>query len=62
MLTLISFITKGQTNGPEMADVMRSEGKIYVVIGVLSIIFVCIVLFLIYIERKLSKIEKEIRK
>lgn len=47
--------------GPKMADTFRSEGKIYVVISVISIIFIAIVLFLVYIERKLKKIEEKIK-
>ena len=42
---------------PEMADTMRQDGKIYVVIGVLAIIFAAIILFLIYLERKVKKLE-----
>jgi len=44
---------------PEMADKFRSDGKIYVVIAVLSIIFTCIIAYLIYIDFKLKKIEKK---
>ena len=43
----------------EMAEVMRSNGKIYVVIGVIAIIFVGLVVYLITIDRRLTKIEKE---
>jgi CcmD family protein len=45
----------------EMADSLRSEGKIYIVVGVLLIIFAGIVLYLINIDKKVSKLEKEIR-
>jgi len=45
----------------EMADSLRSEGKIYIVVGVLLIIFIGIVLYLINIDKKVSKLEKEIR-
>lgn len=44
----------------EMADSLRSEGKIYIVVGVLLIIFAGIVLYLINIDKKVSKLEKEI--
>lgn len=37
----------------------RSEGKIYVVVGVLVIIFTGIVLYLVRLERRLKKLEKE---
>jgi len=41
-------------------DFLRSTGKIYTVVAVLGLIFLGIVFFLIYLERKVSKIEKEI--
>jgi hypothetical protein len=43
---------------PQMADDFRSEGKIYVVITVISIIFICLVAYLVYIDLKLRKLEK----
>ena len=43
---------------PEMADVMRSEGKIYVVVAVLVIIFIGIVVYLFSLSRKMNKLEK----
>ena len=48
-----------QTQDVEMADQMRSSGKIYVVITVLAVIFAGIVAYLVNIDRKLSKLEKE---
>lgn len=39
---------------------MHSNGKIYLVIGVLSAIFLGIIFFLILLERKLNKLEKQI--
>jgi CcmD family protein len=44
-----------------MADTFRQEGKIYVVVAVLSIIFSGIVFFLILIERRLARIEKQMK-
>ncbi len=46
----------------EMADVMRSSGKIYVVVTVLLIIFIGIVIYLSRLDNKLSKMEKELKK
>ncbi|MEX1188187.1 MAG: CcmD family protein [Bacteroidia bacterium] len=43
----------------EMADTFRADGKIYVVVGILSIVFAGIVLFLIRLERKVSRLEKD---
>jgi CcmD family protein len=39
---------------------MESQGKFYVVIGVVLIIFLGIVLFLLRTEKRLNKLEKEI--
>lgn len=44
----------------ESTDFMRETGKIHVVYGVITIIFIGITLFLVYLERKISKIEKKI--
>ncbi len=41
------------------ADGMRANGKIYVVVLVISTIFAGIILFLIYLDRRIKKIEKE---
>ena len=43
----------------EMADTMRSNGKIYVVVAVLVIILTGMFLFLINIDRKVSRLEKQ---
>ena len=45
--------------GPQMADGMRSDGKIYVVIAVISIIFMCLIGYLVYIDIKLRKLENK---
>ena len=58
---LIPFLGKAQeiNSEPQMADTFRSEGKIYVVIAVLSIIFICLIAYLIYIDIKLKKLENK---
>lgn len=43
---------------PEMADVMRSNGKIYVVVTCLVIVFSCIVAYIISMDKRLTKLEK----
>jgi CcmD family protein len=45
----------------EMATEMRGNGKIYVVVAVLVTIFVGILLYLIRLDRKLTKLEREIK-
>jgi CcmD family protein len=42
----------------EMADTMRSNGKIYVVVVVLATIFAGIFAYLIYLDRKITRLEK----
>lgn len=58
---LIPFLGTAQeiVSEPQMADAFRSEGKIYVVIAVLSIIFLCLVGYLIYIDIKLKNLENK---
>ena len=41
----------------KMADVMRENGKIYVVIAVILAILLGIVLYLVRLERKITKLE-----
>jgi hypothetical protein len=41
-----------------MADVMKENGKIYVVIAVMLTILAGLVLYLVRLDRKISKLEK----
>lgn len=54
----IHHIVLAQDGKPEMADVMRSNGKIYVVVAVIVAIFAGIIIYLIRLDRKLTKLEK----
>jgi len=45
-------------NKVEMADTMRSNGKIYVVVTVLVIILLGLFFYLVRLDRKISKMEK----
>ena len=42
----------------KMADVMKENGKIYVVIAVMLTILAGLVLYLVRLDRKISKLEK----
>ncbi len=42
----------------KMADVMRENGKIYVVIAVMLTILAGVVFYLVRLERKISRLEK----
>ena len=43
----------------EMADSLRQEGKIYVVVLIMCLIFLGVVVDLFLLDRKISKIEKK---
>ncbi len=59
-LLLASLFSFGQeTDKVDMAEAMRSNGKIYVVVAVIAIIFIGLVIFLITIDRKVKKLEKQ---
>lgn len=44
---------------PEMADLMRSNGKIYVVVAVCLTILIGLFLYVFSLDRKISKLEKK---
>jgi CcmD family protein len=62
MLLLPSLIFAQETQQVEMADSLFQSGKIYVVVTVLSVIFIGIVGYLIVLDRKISKLENAINK
>jgi CcmD family protein len=55
LLLICNYVLFAQS----MADEMRSNGKIYVVVAVLVTIFIGLILYLIRLDRKLSRLEKE---
>jgi len=44
----------------EMADQLRASGKIYVVVAVLVVILLGLVLYVVRLDRKISRLEKEV--
>jgi CcmD family protein len=48
-----------ESNSVEMATGLRSSGKIYVVIAVISVIFIGLAAYLFTIDKRLKKIERE---
>ncbi len=60
-ITLIThtLVRAQSTSGVDMADTMRSNGKIYVVVAVILTIFAGIIIYLVRLDRKLSRLEKE---
>lgn len=63
LLLFASFQSICQTNTDvEMADLLRKDGKIYTVVVALVVILTGMILFLIRVDRKIFRIEKEIQK
>ena len=61
LLVLLTASVFAQNGEPQMADTFRSEGKIYVVVLVLSIVFICLATYLVIIDRKVKKLEDKIK-
>lgn len=59
LLLLLNIVANAQDNRPEMADKFRADGKIYVVVLVLATIFAGIIAYLVRLDCKISKLEKE---
>ena len=55
-LVFASVIANAQTD-VEMADGMRSEGKIYVVVGIILIVLTGLVVYLVTLDRKVKRLE-----
>jgi len=59
LLLLSSTAVFAQDASVQMDDALRANGKIYVVVAVIAIIFTGIAIYLFTIDRRLKKIEKE---
>ena len=61
-LLMLTAMAKAQDSlkdeKPQMADLMRSNGKIYVVVTVVVIILAGLFVYLVQLDRKLSRLEK----
>ncbi len=57
MANILNLILLQAIHSSELPDA-ESSGKIYVVVAVMSILFLGITVFLIRLDRKLAKIEK----
>lgn len=44
----------------EMADTLRSEGKIYVVVTIMLVIFLGLIGYLFLMDRKISRLERKL--
>lgn len=59
LMLLAAFNLFAQGNDVEMADTLRSNGKIYVVVAVIVIILVGLLIYLFSLDRRLKMLEKK---
>ena len=61
LATLLTLGAQAQdaTNNEATASVMRSNGKIYVVVAVVLTILFGLIAYIIRLDRKITKLEKE---
>jgi predicted Na+-dependent transporter len=57
-LLLVSVIGFAQDKKGGMADLMRSNGKIFVVVAVVLFILIGLILYVWRLDRKMTKLEK----
>lgn len=61
LLVMSSLPTLAQSSDKiAMADAFRAEGKIYVVVAVILLIFAGMVVYMVSIDRKVKRLEKEL--
>lgn len=61
LILLMTLEGYAQEIQPEMADLFRSNGKIYVVVFVIGTIFAGIILYMFLLERKMSRLENQLK-
>ncbi len=59
LLTVLSVLTFNLRSEAQVMDALNGENKIYVVVLVLATIFAGIIAFLIYLERRMARLEKK---
>jgi hypothetical protein len=60
MITFSVMAQQGDNEAIEMADALRASGKIYVVVLVVTVILTGLIVYLIRLDKKVSKLEKEV--
>jgi CcmD family protein len=60
VIATISNLSLSTFQNVEMADTFRDNGKIFVVVGVISIVFIGLAAYLFSLDRKITKIEKDL--
>lgn len=58
LISATMFAQEATANEPEMVDKLYADGRIYVVVAVVATIFAGIIVYLINLDRRISKLEK----
>jgi len=59
LVTIFIGLVANAQEKVEMADGLRSEGKIYVVVAVMLVIFITVAIYLFTIDRRIKKLEND---
>lgn len=59
VFTAFCSVAFAQKSDVEMADVMRSNGKIYIVVAICLTVLIGLFLYVWSVDRKVKKLEKE---
>jgi hypothetical protein len=58
LITYFAVATQSVFAQVEMADTLRSNGKIYVIVGIILLVLAGFIAYLLIIDKKLKKLEK----
>lgn len=61
LISALTVLAQNTTADAKMADTMRSNGRIYVVVAVVLTILLGLLLYVYRLDRKIAKLEKENR-
>ncbi|OSZ77899.1 hypothetical protein CAP36_12945 [Chitinophagaceae bacterium IBVUCB2] len=59
LLVMLSVAGNAQEKEVQMGDVMRDNGRIYVVVAVLLTILIGLILYVIRLDKKITRLEKD---
>ncbi len=60
LLVLLMISMGANAQDAEMADVMRSNGKIYVIVGIILIVLIGLIAYLFLLDRKVTRLENKL--
>ena len=60
LITVTDLLAQAAGEQVEMADKLRADGKIWVVVAVVTVVFLGIVVNMLRLDSKITKVEKEL--